>query len=192
MLQEKHMYRKIFASTFMLSALTFGGGYVIVSLMRKKFVDERHWIERKDILDIITLAQTAPGAVAVNASILLGYRVAGFRGALSALCGTILPPMIIIGALSFFYTAFRENRVIAAILKGMQAGIAAVIADVAIGMAMKLIHKKEIIAVIIMLASFIAVFVFSVNVLYVILFCALIGVLSTVHKNPMNKAGESL
>ena len=71
-------YRKLFTSTFYLSAFTFGGGYVIIPLMRKKFVEQFHWIEETEMLDLTAIAQSAPGQIAVNASILIGYRLAGF------------------------------------------------------------------------------------------------------------------
>ena len=134
---------KLFVSTFLLSAFTFGGGYVIISLMKKKFVDELHWLDEEEMLDYTAIAQSCPGAVAVNASILVGSRVAGAAGMLVALAGTILPPLLIIGVLSFFYTAFRDNFAVRAVLKGMQAGVVAVILDVVIqlgGRVIRVLH----------------------------------------------------
>ena len=86
-------YWKLFSSTFCLSAFTFGGGYIIIPLMRKKFVEELHWIEEQEMLDLSAIAQSSPGAIAVNAAILVGYRIAGIPGALVTICGTILPPL---------------------------------------------------------------------------------------------------
>ena len=91
-----HKYRELFFSTFKLSACTFGGGFVIIPLMRKKFVEELGWIEEDEMMDLTAIAQSSPGAIAVNASILVGYHVAGFPGAMLAVLGTILPPLIII------------------------------------------------------------------------------------------------
>lgn len=73
-----HKYRELFFSTFKLSACTFGGGFVIIPLMRKKFVEELGWIEEDEMMDLTAIAQSSPGAIAVNASILVGYHVAGF------------------------------------------------------------------------------------------------------------------
>ena len=81
-------YRKLFTSTFYLSAFTFGGGYVIIPLMRKKFVEQFHWIEETEMLDLTAIAQSAPGPIAVNASSLIGYRLAGFAGAMVSTLGT--------------------------------------------------------------------------------------------------------
>ena len=93
---------KLFISTFSLSMFTFGGGYVIVPLMRKKFVKELGWIEEQEMLDLTAIAQSSPGAMAVNASILVGYRVAGVTGAFVAIVGTVLPPLISFSVISLF------------------------------------------------------------------------------------------
>jgi len=191
LLQEKHVYRKLFASTFYLSTFTFGGGYVIVALMKRKFVDELKWIDQDEMNDILALAQSSPGAVAINVCILIGYRIAGIRGALLAVLGTVLPPLIIITVISYFYASFRDNRFFIAILKGMQAGVAAIIFDVVISLVGGLLKKKELSAVLIMIGAFIAVFVFKVSPLYVIITCGLIGLLNFRASDPVGKAGES-
>ena len=127
-------YRKLFCSTFYLSAFTFGGGYVIIPLMRKKFVEQYHWIEEEEMLDLTAIAQSSPGAIAVNASILIGYRLAGLFGALVTVLGTVLPPLIILSVISVAYTAFQNSLIVQLVLRAMQAGVAAVIADVVISM----------------------------------------------------------
>ena len=81
MQDKKHVLLKIFISTLYLSAFTFGGGYVIVTLMKKKFVDEYHWIDEDEMLDLVAIAQSAPGAIAVNGAIVVGYKLAGLIGA---------------------------------------------------------------------------------------------------------------
>lgn len=76
-MNRKHVLWKLFVSTLYLSAFTFGGGYVIVTLMKEKFVDELHWMEEDEMLDLIAIAQSAPGAIAVNGAIVVGYKLAG-------------------------------------------------------------------------------------------------------------------
>ena len=120
---------KLFLNTLYISAFTFGGGFVIITFMKTKFVDEMHWIDEEEMLDLAALAQSSPGAIAVNAAILVGWRVAGFIGMLTAVLGTIIPPMVILTVISFFYHAFITNIYVAAMLKGMQAGVAAVMAN---------------------------------------------------------------
>ena len=85
--------RTLFLSTLQLSACTFGGGFIIIPLMRKKFVEELHWIDEQEMLDLTAIAQSSPGAIAVNASILVGYHVAGVAGALLTVLGAVLPPL---------------------------------------------------------------------------------------------------
>lgn len=121
---------RLFLSTLYISSFTFGGGFVIVTFMKKKFVDELHWIDEQEMLDMTAIAQSSPGAIAVNAAILVGWRVAGFIGMLVAVLGTVIPPMVILSVISLFYSAFASNEYVALVLKGMQAGVAAVILDV--------------------------------------------------------------
>ena len=182
MKNKKEIYIKLFLSTFYLSAFTFGGGYVIISLMKKKFVDDLKWIEEEEMLNLTAIAQSSPGAVAVNASILVGYKIAGIFGALVSIIGTILPPFIILSIVSIFYTVFRENIVVNSVLKGMQAGVAAVIADVGINMASSISKEREIISIVVMMGAFIATYFFKVNVMYIILVCGIIGALKVVIK----------
>ena len=107
---------KLLLSTLYISAFTFGGGFVIITFMKRKFVDELHWIDEDEMLDLAALAQSSPGAIAVNAAILVGWRVAGFAGMLVAVVGTIVPPMLILAVISFFYQAFATNRYVSLVL----------------------------------------------------------------------------
>ncbi|MFZ7131832.1 MAG: chromate transporter [Eubacteriales bacterium] len=175
MQNKKNIYLKLFTSTFYLSAFTFGGGFVIIPLMKKKFVDNLKWIEEEEMLNLTAIAQSSPGAVAVNASILLGYRIAGFLGALVTILGTILPPLIILSVISYFYMAFRENIIVNAVLKGMQAGVAAVIADVVINLGKNVIEEKKLVSILIMVSAFIFTFFLKINIMYIILVCGMIG-----------------
>lgn len=173
--RQDHIYRKLFTSTFYLSAFTIGGGYVIVPLMKKKFVDDLQWLKEEEMLNLIAIAQSSPGAVAVNAAMLLGYRIAGISGALVTIIGTVLPPLLFITVISIFYSAFRYNSIVSAVLKGMQAGVATVIADVVINLGGSVIKQKDIMSVIIMAGAFIATFFLKINVMYIILVCGCIG-----------------
>ena len=137
MSHKKQILLKLFFSTLYISAFTFGGGFVIVTFMKRKFVDEYHWIDEQEMLDLIALAQSSPGAIAVNGAILVGWRMGGFAGMLVSVLGTILPPMLILSVISFFYAAFASNHYVALTLKGMQAGVAAVILDVVCGLGNK-------------------------------------------------------
>jgi len=182
-------YWKLFQSTFTLSAFTFGGGYVIVPLMQKHFVQKLKWLDEEEVLDLVAIAQSAPGPIAINTSIILGYRLAGIRGALLATFGTVLPPLIIITVISYFYAAFRDNPVISALLLGMQAGVAAVILHAIYEMGSKIISKKEWLPILILLAAFIADFFFNVNILFILLASAIAGVWNDRHKRKATERG---
>ena len=129
------------------------------------------------MMDLAAIAQSSPGAIAVNAAILTGYKIGGVLGAMLAMLATILPPMLIIGIISFFYVAFRENVVVNAVLKGMQAGVAAVICDVVIRMGSGVCKEKNVLFVLIMAAAFVLTFFLDVNVVYIILGCIALSVI---------------
>ena len=158
MMREKgKVLRKLFFSTLYLSTFTFGGGYVIVTLMKEKFVDQLHWIKEDEMLDLIAIAQSAPGAIAVNGAIVVGYKLAGLIGALVAIVATIIPPFVIISVISYFYELFRDNFIISRLLSGMQAGVGAVIASVVWDMGGSVVKQKDAPSIVIMLAAFVAV-----------------------------------
>lgn len=131
--------------------------------MKKKFVDELHWIDEQEMLDYTALAQASPGAIAVNASILLGWKAGGFPGMIVAVIAAITPPMVIITAISFAYEAFASNRIVAMVLRGMQAGVGAVMLDVVASLGLNVVKEKSWVLMLIMIAAFIAAFVFNIN-----------------------------
>lgn len=173
---ESKTLLKLFFSTLYISAFTFGGGFVIITFMKRKFVDELHWIDDKEMLDLAALAQSSPGAIAVNAAILVGWRVSGFAGMITAVFGTIIPPMAILSIISLFYAAFAGNLYVMLVLKGMQAGVAAVILDVVCGLGKNVLKERSSLNVIIMITAFTATFFFNINVIYIILAAAAAGI----------------
>ena len=170
----------LFRSMFILSACTFGGGFVIVSLMKKKYVEELQWLEEEEMLDVTAITQSAPGPLPVNASVIIGYRIAGVAGSLTAILGTILPPMVIISIISLFYDQFRTNPYIATALQVMRAGVAAVIFDVVINLAGNVLKTKRILYITMMITAFIATYILDVSAMLVILTCLGIGLLDLV------------
>lgn len=191
--KRSHILWKLFISTFTLSAFTFGGGFVIVSLMKKKFVEELKWFEEDEMLDITAIAQSSPGPIPINASVIIGYRMDGIIGALVAVLGTSLPPMVIISIISVFYTQFRENQVIATALQVMRAGVAAVIFDVVLNLASNVCKTKRILYIGLMILSFVATFCFDVSAMIIILTCLAIGILELLlaMKNENIQVGEN-
>ena len=167
----------LFKSTFLLSAFTFGGGFVIVSLYKKKFVEELHWLDEDEMLDITAIARSSPGPIPVNASVILGYRMAGIAGSLTAILGTILPAMLIISVIACFYTQFRTNRIIAVSLQAMRAGVAAVIFDVVIKLAKNVITTRRALYLVLMTAAFVSAVFFDVSAMLIILTCLAVGII---------------
>ena len=176
MRRDAHTFGILFLSTFKLSAFTFGGGYVIIPLMRKQFVDRLGWLEEQEMLDLTAIAQSSPGPIAVNAAILLGYRVAGVPGALVTMLGAVIPPLVILSVISLFYDAFRSNLIVSRVMKGMQAGVAAVILDVVCSLGTGVLKERSAVHLAVMVCAFAAAWVFDVGVVYIILGAACVGV----------------
>lgn len=175
---KKNRLWKLFISTFTLSAFTFGGGFVIVSLYKKKFVEELKWLEEDEMLDISAIAQSSPGPIPVNASVILGYRIHGILGSIVAILGTIIPPFVIISLISVFYQEFKSNQVIAVALQVMRAGVAAVILDVVVNLGRNVIKTKNVLYMTVMVAAFIATYFFNLGAIYIIFSCLGIGLIS--------------
>ena len=160
----RHFYWKLFQSTCLISAFTVGGGFVIIPLLKAKYVDEYGWLEDKETLDLAALAQSLPGVMAVNASILLGYRMAGIPGALTALSATILPPLITLSIIAQAYEAYAASPVVRLVLKQCRQGLS--------------------LSLLILVGTFIANFCFGVNLMLLIVIDAIVGFLFLRWKEP--------
>lgn len=192
MKKGRKLYLKLFASTFTISAFTFGGGYVIVPLMRKRFVEEYGWIGEEEMLDLVAIAQSSPGPIAINTSMLVGYRMAGIPGALCTVFGTVLPPLVIITVISLFYEAFRQNATVSAAMQGMQAGVAAVIADATLTMGKNVLKPKKgrALSLAVMTCAFVAAYFLKINVGIIVLTCAAVGAATVLLKAEKKGEGE--
>jgi len=162
-----------------------------VPLMRKRFVEDLKWIEEEEMLDIVSLSQSTPGPIAVNASLMTGYRIAGIPGALLSVLGTTLPPLIIISIISFFYAQFRDNVYVSNLMLGMQAGVAAVICSVVFDLGKNVVKGKDLLSILIMCAVFALVYFVKINVIFIIIACALIGILRGVIHRKRIKGGNN-
>lgn len=158
-----------------ISAFTFGGGFVIISMMQKRYCDELHWVTEDEVLDMTAIAQSAPGALAVNSAIIFGYRIAGIKGALISTLATIIPPIVIISIVCIAYNAFATNVIIKTALQVMRAGVAAIITDVVIGLAQNVIKSKDVLNICLMVAAFIASWYFKVGAMQIILLFIALG-----------------
>ena len=166
---------KLFISMMTISAFTFGGGFVIIGMMRKKFCDELHWVTDEEVLDMTAIAQSSPGALAVNSAVIFGYRIRGVAGALTAVLATIIPPIIIISVICMIYEAFSSNVIVQTALRVMRAGVAAIISDVVIDLAGNVFKTKNTLRIILMFAAFIATWFFYVSSIIIILLFISLG-----------------
>lgn len=181
---KKDKIKKLFFSTFYLSACTFGGGYVIVSFMKQIFVDELGWIGEEEMLDLIAIAQSSPGAVAVNGAIVVGYKIAGVTGAAVSILGAILPPFIILSAITGIYHLIADHPVVSTFLHGMQAGVAAIIASVTLDMTAAIMKnagsfRRKLANVLLLLTAFTANYFFNISAAWIILSCGILGLILT-------------
>ena len=164
----------LFTSMFVISGFTFGGGAVIIPLMRKKMVRELGWLTEEEMLDMMAIAQSSPGAVSVNVAAQIGYRTAGPLGVAAATFATVLPPFTWLVLISLFYDGFRSSPVVDAILRSMQPAVAAVILCAAADMLRPLLKKKRTSDMILFIAA-LALGLYGMNVIAVLLGGGVIG-----------------
>lgn len=169
----------LFKEMFIISCFTFGGGYVMIGLMKEKFVDDLKWIDEDEELDMIAIAQSAPGAMAINSAIMLGYSLKGLKGALISVLGVLIPPIFIIAIAAYFYDMLMGNQVFQVMLQVTRAAVAAVIVSVVIDLAKDVVKKKDVFNIILMIATFVASYFFKVSVVHIILICIALGIAAT-------------
>ncbi|MDR3091210.1 MAG: chromate transporter [Clostridiales bacterium] len=169
-------YFELFVSSFVISAFTFGGGYAIVPLFKRKFVDDLRLMSEEEMLNLIAIAQAAPGAMAINTAMLAGYKTAGLGGAACAVVGTVLPPLVVISAVSVFYRRLRDSYAVSAALAAMAPAVAATVASAVWSLGRGVIKSRG--GALAALAAFVAAAVFRVNVMYIVLAFAAAGFVS--------------
>ena len=123
-----NIFWESFKTFFKIGMFTLGGGYAMIPLIEEEVVNRHRWIDRKEMLDLIAIAQSCPGVFAINISIFVGYKLNKVRGAVATALGTALPSFLIILAIAIFFHQFEDNRVIAAMFKGIRPAVVALIA----------------------------------------------------------------
>ena len=167
---KRQVLRRLFFSTLYLSAFTFGGGYVIVTLLKKKFVDEYHWIEEDEMLDLVAIAQSAPGAIAVNGAIVVGYKLAGMPGAAVATLGCILPSCIIVTLIAKLYLKYRTMALLQGVLGSLRPAVVALIASAGLSILVTAFWGDAVIAL--AATNWVMVLIFALS-LFLLLKCKL-------------------
>jgi len=118
---------QLFAAFFKIGLFTFGGGYAMIPLIQREVIERHKWIDNKDFVDMLVLAQSTPGPIAVNTAVFVGYKTAGVAGAVAATLGTVLPSFIVILLLALFFAEVRENRYVDAAFRAMRPAVVALI-----------------------------------------------------------------
>lgn len=169
---------EVFWVFFKIGAFTFGGGYAMIPLISRETVENKKWISDQDILDIVAIAESTPGPIAINSATFVGYKVAGTLGALFATLGTVIPSFLIILLISFVLEEFQHLTVIKYAFEGIRAGVLALVLKAFWTMYKK--APKNLISYIISALAFILAAIVKLDILYCIIICAVIGLTSSI------------
>lgn len=173
MKKSKHTALSLFLVFLRIGAFTFGGGYAMIPLIQREVAEKKHWIKDSDILDIVAIAESTPGPIAINAATFVGYKVGGFPGAFCATFGVVLPSFLIIFAISYVLRQFQALRAVQYAFWGIRAGVLALIIKALAAMYRQC--PKQLFSCILMGAAFLSVAFFKVSVILVIALCAAAG-----------------
>lgn len=165
----------LFWINMFIGAFTFGGGYIVVPMISKYFVRKKRLFSKEELLSMAAIAQSAPGAIAVNLSALAGHRTAGMAGVASSCLGAVIPPLVILSIVSVWYDAFSSNTAVEAVLRGMQAGVAALIVDIVADMWQMVLRRKSALLNALMPGAFLASFVFRLNIAAILAVCCVLS-----------------
>lgn len=181
----------LFWSTFAISATT-NTGYAILAAMKESFVERRGWCTEEEMADYVGLAQSAPGPIAVNASVIVGYQVAGVPGAVAAVLGCAAPPCLVMLVVTYFYQAISSNQLVAAFMGGMRMGVVAMLLNVLVGLLTNVTRKGAAYPCLLVLASLLYVRLTNWSIAWLALACAVSGVIVATHAGSMasKKRGE--
>lgn len=166
---------ELFLIFLKIGTFTIGGGYAMIPLIEKEIVDKKGWIDKDDFLDMLALAQSSPGPIAVNTAIFVGYKVAGFPGSIIAVFGSIITVFLIMVVIALYFIGVKDNPIVERVFKGIRPAVVALIAAPVIRMGKNAkINRKTII---IPLAAVVFIVFFKISAIYVILISALGGLI---------------
>lgn len=168
-----NFYIDSFKTFFKIGLFTFGGGYAMIPLIENEVVDKHKWLDKEEFIDIIAIAQSCPGVMAINASVFIGYKLKKLRGALCSCLGTALPSFIIILAIAMFFHQFEDNKVVSAIFRGIRPAVVALIAVPTFSMAKS--AKVTFTNCWVPVVCALAIWKFGVSPIYVILIAGVCG-----------------
>lgn len=165
----------LFFIFFKINLFTFGGGYTIVPVIKDEFVEKRNLIDNEEMLDIIAIAQSGPGPMAINTSILTGFRVLGYKGGIISGLSSTLPCLIIISILYYMYAQISNNHIIKSALSAMSGAVCAILFITVFNMTKNAISKHKVFGTIIFISAFIIGYLTEINTVYIIISSGLMG-----------------
>ena len=168
---------QVFSSFFKIGAFTFGGGYAMIPLIQKEAVEKRRWVTDDDILEVIAIAESTPGPIAINSATFVGYKAAGILGSVCATLGVVLPSFMVILLLSFVLRQFQELEAVRYAFAGIRAGVLALLVKALWSMYQK--SPKGWPSYVVMAGAFILTAVFDFNVIFVIIGCGVFGLVTS-------------
>ena len=168
---------QVFTTFFKIGAFTFGGGYAMIPLIQRETVDNHKWVTEDDILEIIAIAESTPGPIAINSATFVGYRTCGVLGSVAATLGVVLPSFVVILLLSFVLRQFQELQAVKYAFTGIRAGVLALLIKSLYTMYKK--SPKGWAAYVVMGGSFLLTAIFDINVIFVIIGCAVFGIVTS-------------
>lgn len=170
---------QVFWSFFKIGAFTFGGGYAMIPLIQNEAVEKRHWVTDEDILEVVAIAESTPGPIAINSATFVGYKAAGILGSVCATLGVVLPSFVVILALSFVLQQFQNVVAVQYAFQGIRAGVLALLVKALWTMYQK--SPKGWVGYVVIGASFILTAIFDINVIFVIIGCAVFGLVTSLY-----------
>ncbi len=171
---------QLFLCFMKIGAFTFGGGYAMIALIEREFVEHKKWVEHEEFLDMVAIAESTPGPIAINSATYIGYKVAGFLGSLVSTIAVCLPSFCIIYVISLFFDAFLKNAYIAAAFKGIQVCVCYLILSAGVKLFIKL--KKNALSITLLCLTVISMVCFSIfsvkiSSIFLILAGAVVGII---------------
>lgn len=174
---RKNLLLSLFITFFKIGAFTFGGGYAMIPIIQREIAENRKWLSDDDILDIIAVAESTPGPIAINSATFVGYKIAGFWGAFFSTFAVVLPSFVIISLISYLLKEFSSIRAVSYAFFGIRAAVLALLLRALWLMYAKC--PKNAVSYVIIAVSFILSAFFDINLIYVIIICALLGLITS-------------
>lgn len=173
--EERKKLLDLFLIFLKLGTFTFGGGFAMIPLIEKEIVHKKNWADAQEIIDVFAVAQSIPGAIAINSATFIGYKIAGRKGAVVATIGVILPSVFIITLIASVFSRFQDNEIVQAAFMGIRSCVVALILSATISMAKKVVIDK--LTLILVILTIVSILALNVHPILAIIFGAMVGLI---------------